>query len=233
MTIASAIATKQQQVADSYTAVSNKGGTLPQTQNLTNLATAISSIPSGGSTGKYQLLQRISDDGGNQIGTVSGFFTDRNDVEYAVICLDAIYRNSSVAYLSSDATLIIPSYRDQGLYGAKETATQNTTKIIETGKESTACIHCRNQSFIVDNVTYLGQLPNILELIDIFKNRVKINELDTSGGSIIIPTSTVTWSSSNYNLESAWAINAGGRVVNTNSHKSNYLCIPVLEIPNY
>lgn len=48
MTIASAIATKQQQVADSYTAVSNKGGTLPATQNLTNLATAISNIPSGG-----------------------------------------------------------------------------------------------------------------------------------------------------------------------------------------
>lgn len=48
MTIATAIATKQQQIADSYTAVSNKGGTLPQTQNLTNLATAISSIPSGG-----------------------------------------------------------------------------------------------------------------------------------------------------------------------------------------
>ena len=51
MTIASAIATKQQQIADSYTAVSNKGGTLPVTQNLTNLATAISSIPSGGGSG--------------------------------------------------------------------------------------------------------------------------------------------------------------------------------------
>lgn len=50
MSISSAIATKQQQVADSYTAVSDKGGTLPQTQNLTNLATAISSIPSGGGT---------------------------------------------------------------------------------------------------------------------------------------------------------------------------------------
>jgi|GEM_PF-6159990 len=47
MSIASAIQAKQQQVADSYTAVSNKGGTLPATQNLTNLATAISSIPSG------------------------------------------------------------------------------------------------------------------------------------------------------------------------------------------
>lgn len=49
MSIASAIATKQQQVVDSYTAVSNKGGTLPTTQNLTNLAAAISTIPSGGS----------------------------------------------------------------------------------------------------------------------------------------------------------------------------------------
>ena len=44
MTIASAIQAKQQQVADSYTAVSNKGGTLPTTQNLTNLPTAINSI---------------------------------------------------------------------------------------------------------------------------------------------------------------------------------------------
>lgn len=48
MSIASAIQAKQQQVADSYSAISNKGGTLPETQNLTNLATAISSIPSGG-----------------------------------------------------------------------------------------------------------------------------------------------------------------------------------------
>lgn len=34
-------------VSASYTAVSNKGGTLPATQNLSNLATAIGSIPSG------------------------------------------------------------------------------------------------------------------------------------------------------------------------------------------
>lgn len=49
MSIASAITNKQQQVADCYTAISNKGGTLPATQNLSNLPTAISSIPSGGS----------------------------------------------------------------------------------------------------------------------------------------------------------------------------------------
>ena len=50
MSIADAIATKQQQIRDSYTAVSNKGGTLPSVQNLTNLSSAISSIPTGGIT---------------------------------------------------------------------------------------------------------------------------------------------------------------------------------------
>lgn len=47
MSIASAITAAQGRVANAYTAVSNKGGTLPATQNLTNLPTAITSIPSG------------------------------------------------------------------------------------------------------------------------------------------------------------------------------------------
>lgn len=44
-TIAEAIAAAQQRVAAVYTAISNKGGTLPATQNLSNLPTAIESIP--------------------------------------------------------------------------------------------------------------------------------------------------------------------------------------------
>lgn len=48
MTIASAIQTKQQQVVAAYTACNNKGATMPATQNLTNLATCISSISGGG-----------------------------------------------------------------------------------------------------------------------------------------------------------------------------------------
>lgn len=47
MSIASAIATKQQQVADCYTSVDNMGGTLPATQNLSNLPAAIESISIG------------------------------------------------------------------------------------------------------------------------------------------------------------------------------------------
>lgn len=46
MSISSAITQAQQRVANAYTAINNKGGTLPQTQNLANMPTAISSIPS-------------------------------------------------------------------------------------------------------------------------------------------------------------------------------------------
>ena len=48
MTIASAIQTKQQQVVAAYTACNGKGATIPQTQDLTNLATCIASIQTGG-----------------------------------------------------------------------------------------------------------------------------------------------------------------------------------------
>ena len=50
MSIATAITAAQGKVANAYTAVNNKGGTLPATQNLSNLPTAINSIPSGGSS---------------------------------------------------------------------------------------------------------------------------------------------------------------------------------------
>lgn len=48
MSIATAIEAAQQKVANAYSAVSNKGGSLPATQNLSNLPTAINSIPTGG-----------------------------------------------------------------------------------------------------------------------------------------------------------------------------------------
>lgn len=51
MSIATAITNAQQKVANAYTAVSGKGGTLPATQDLSNLPTAINSIPTGGGGG--------------------------------------------------------------------------------------------------------------------------------------------------------------------------------------
>lgn len=44
MSIATAIQNAQGKVANAYTAVSNKGGTLPATRNLSNLPNAINSI---------------------------------------------------------------------------------------------------------------------------------------------------------------------------------------------
>lgn len=51
MTIASAITAAQGRVADCYTSVNTMGGTLPATQDLTNLPSAIESIPTGGGGG--------------------------------------------------------------------------------------------------------------------------------------------------------------------------------------
>lgn len=56
MTIASEIQTLQTNLSNSYSAVSAKGGSLPTTQSFNNLATAISSIPSGSSTNGWKEL---------------------------------------------------------------------------------------------------------------------------------------------------------------------------------
>lgn len=59
MSIATAIQNAQQKVANAYTAVSNKGGTLPATQDLSNLPTAINSI-----TGSATLITKTITENG-------------------------------------------------------------------------------------------------------------------------------------------------------------------------
>lgn len=71
MSISSALVAAQTKVADSYTAVSNKGGTLPQTQNLTNLATAIASIPSSGGSGILETIMENVVAGNNPVDTTA------------------------------------------------------------------------------------------------------------------------------------------------------------------
>jgi len=224
-------------LSDIKTAIVNKGGTV--SGNITTFATAIDNIPSGGSGGKYALLDRVIDDNDNEIGTVCGFFTDANDVEYAVVCLDAQYRLAEGQYCSYTGGDItnLPTYTNQSLYSANETSTYNTQKILDfcssNGYTSTACTHCRSKSFTINNVIYYGQLPNIIELIDIFKNRVKINTLDISPSSysgLAIPTSINTWSSTQKQLGSSWYINIYGNVYDIGKNY-NFLVVPVLEIP--
>ena len=197
--------------------------------------------PEGGGSGKYQLLERISDDGGNEIGTVSGFFTDANDVEYAVVCLDAQYRLAQGTYCSNKNTAVtdLPMYSSWATWEAKETATFNTQKILDfctaQSATSTACTHCRSKSFTIEGTTYYGQLPNIVELVDICKNYIAIQSADTSVSqysSLGFPrTSDRIWSSSQYISNSGWNVTNNGNA--TNGLKTyNYFVAPVLELPN-
>ena len=190
-------------------------------------------VNTGGRAGKYSLLERISDDNGNEIGTVSGFFIDGNGVEYAVVCLDSTYRLASAKWMDqSVAVTDLPQYTSWTLWEAKETATFNTQKIIDfcegSSYTSDAASHCRSKSFVINGVTYYGQLPNIIELVDIAKNRTAINAADTSGGSL---SSVNSWSSSQYDYRRACGVGIFGDASASSKDSKSFVC-PVLEIPN-
>jgi hypothetical protein len=245
MTIASEITRIQTNIANAYTAASGKGATLPANQNSDNLATCIGSISGGsGGSGKYELLERIKDDSNNEIGTVSGFFTDGNNVEYAVVCLDARYRSSSgIAWGSTGNIPNLPLYDSWALYSTKETATFNTQKIIDAGLSSTpAATHCRSLSFVIDGTTYYGQLMNVPELIDIMKNYVEINNADTSGSEYAEKFLNATrlsdyrtWTSNINSSSLAWHEYYTGSIntkTKTGTGSSGGWAVPILELPN-
>ena len=59
MTIATAITNAQNKVAAAYSSVNTMGGTMPATQNLSNLPTAIESIPVSNSGILETLMQNV------------------------------------------------------------------------------------------------------------------------------------------------------------------------------
>lgn len=247
MTVASEITRINGNITAAYTAANAKGATMPATQNSENLSTAIESIPSGGgSGGKYQLLERIKDDSNNEIGTVCGFFTDENDNEYAVVCLDAQYRLASAAWSSTIGSVTnLTEYRMNGAAvdlianTYKDTATSNCDKILAWctagGYTSDAVSHCRNKSFVIGGTTYYGQLPNLCELFHIYANRTEISNADTSKSSYssldIATLVSRTESSSQYSTAATWVILSDG-VVNTTQKTNSSFVVPVLELPN-
>lgn len=190
-------------------------------------------------TGKYSLLDRVVDDSNNSIGIVVGFHIDANNVEYAVVCLDAAYRLAQGQYLSNN-TLVsgIPNYTNQMVYEAPETATTNCDAILATaqarGLTSTAVSHCRTQTFTIDGVSYAGQLPTIMELIKIFEHRTRVNAADPTASqysTLVVPTATRCWSSTQAGSYEAWALNDNGTIYRS-TKGNNSLVLPVLEIPN-
>ena len=195
---------------------------------------------SGGGESKYSLFDRIKDDSNNEIGTVCGFFTDSNDVEYAVVCLDAIYRSTSGQWAAAmGAVTNMPLYNTwNSNTNGSETATENCNLIL-ANTTSTAISHCRNLSFIIDGTTYYGQLPNICELLMIVGSHTILYNKDTTTTSsaasglnfVQFGFPSTAWSSSQYNSPTGWSINQYGYMIN-NVKTENYFVCPVLEIPN-
>ena len=121
MSISSALLAAQGRVADSYTAVSNKGGTLPATQNLTNLATAISSIPSGSTSEKYGatvdtflgninngILQKPS--GGQKVLVFTGVTNLAQEALYYCFAYNQAIKSASFPDLTSITTAYALAY---------------------------------------------------------------------------------------------------------------------------
>lgn len=190
-------------------------------------------------TSKYSLLDRVVDDSNNSIGTVVGFHIDANNVEYAVVCLDAAYRLSDGKYLSSDALVSgLYSYINQTVYGAPETATTNCEAILATaqaqGLTSSAVSHCRAQTFTIDGVSYAGQLPTLMELVKIFNYRTQVNTLDPTASqysSLVVPTATACWSSTQGSSLGGFVVRTNGKT-DVNNKSIERMVLPVLEIPN-
>ena len=198
-------------------------------------------VAGGGTTptGKYQLLDRVTDDSNNEIGTVCGFHTDSNNNEYAVVCLDAKFRLSGGNVISAQVEITGLPKLTKAIWDNKDTATENCDKILSfiagTEYTSTGVSHCRSKNFIIDSTTYYGQLPNIIELNDVYRFRSEINSKDTSASqysSLIIPNNTYCYSSSQQSTQHNWAMFDGAAVNYTIKNSNGGFIIPILELPN-
>lgn len=199
-------------------------------------------VPAGGPAThkKYSLLDRVYEDvNGDSIGTVVGFHYDANDVEYAIVALDAVYRLAQGQYLSTNTAVAnLPNYSNGGIYGAKETATFNCDKILAqattSGLTSTAVSHCRAQTFTIVGDSYAGQLPTLLELLKVMEWRAEVNTADptaTANPTLVVPNNQNIWSSSQNSATNGWVVDGNGRS-NYLSKSNSYFVLPILEIPN-
>lgn len=193
-------------------------------------------------TPKYQLLQRISDDSGTDIGIITGFYYD-GLTTYAVVCLNRMYRSTTVLqYSEHDAAT--PSLKDWSTLSMwdvdtmpHETGTIATDCILaDTGYASPACTHCRSFSFIIEGTRYYGQLPNIMEALSMFQHRTYVNNNDPSTGGKAL-TNNNSWMSSSqrtgkyyWNMYSTGSIYGNNSKATTSTSAMSYVA-PILELP--
>lgn len=189
---------------------------------------------------KYSFLERIKDDSNNEIGTVCGFHTDANGVEYAVVCLDARYRqDSGLKWMSTRVEVTgLPLVGQNDVWGCLDTAASNCSILnnfaTSQGYSVPALASCQAASFVIENVSYSGLLPTANELLMIATNITNINSKDTSASqysSQIIRVDVSYWSSTQKDFQYAWAFAFSSGLYGRDKQGMSFIA-PILELPN-
>lgn len=146
MTIAGEITKLQTNLANSYTAVSNKGGTLPVSQNFDNLPTAINSIQTGSF---YATLSVTTNDGASvtvndqteiATGGIAVFYIYNAGTYNVVAELDGYTKTGSVTISNAEqySITIFPKSDIPDEYQEVEYIQSNRTGYIDTGFQFTS-----------------------------------------------------------------------------------------------
>ena len=200
---------------------------------------------------RWNLLDRVTDDNGNEIGTVTSFFEADNGIEYTVVCLDAKDRALDLK-LFSDATTQIQGIRIYQItdtyspFELKESATKINNAILSTAtstsKTSDAVNHCRSKSYTINGQVYYGQVPNVRELAEIYMVRSIVNDQDpttSSYNSYVLSGHNGCLSCTqvkNGNNYKSYALGTSSEIAAYNNNittpDKNKIIAPILEIPN-
>ena len=162
---------------------------------------------------KYAYGNLIKDDSNNDVGYVCGYIKSGN-VTYAVI---ATNETTPGKFLSTAAAGGY-TYNNLTMWTSSVTATTANNAILNNsgGYSSSAVSNCRSYSYVIDGVTYYGQLPTPAELAMalVFKK----------------PGNITYWTCFAYSAQNAWFFANGGGCGST-SKTTYYSCLPILEIP--
>lgn len=195
-------------------------------------------IPTTDPNGVYTL--------GDRLGGIASFvcyFNATNpdtqaDEKYAVFVLDAKYRTTNVALLTSAGTYLTQQYSTTDLaLAAKESAIYNTNFLINNNTEAQApaVYAARNAATItVDGVVYQAQVPNLYELNEILSNYSALDLADTTTtdySSLTLTTmfASTVWSSSARNTVRGYIVSNFS--LSQNTYASGRGVVPVFEIP--
>lgn len=209
------------------------------TYDVTNYAVTdvrVSSTP----TEKYPLFSRVKDDTNTDIGVVGAHFTDANNQKYAAVVLLSPAAYFAPTKLSSANTTpdagATTRYNDLSVFSTNITATQNTTalynKFITLTNPTTVLTDVRTINYTIENTTYYGQLPNLLEMIDIIRNK---QQIETEIGSSVLSYTSLYWTSTVHGGSSSGQFYLNGTTgyiqSSTTANTTLKSLIAILEIP--